>query len=313
MFPFSEHPTIRQTPLPFVKPVKVFSVSSSGGVYRDDSLGVCIKVPKGAVPEGNVLRLEVGMCLYGPFKFPSGTTPIAPVLMLCPQQEIELKEPVLVTLPHIINRACTADVDGLGIKVVEAGHQSPLPQFEDIDAHIIFESDGDEEYAKFSLSHFRFISLRAESKREKALQFGYCICPMYPIQTKLAKLELKYHLAVTYCSLPWREVSKLHIHAECAYPFGSQALKEQFLRVGFKLMNGAIKRFTSSECGTVQGEIVNRDELKDWEVDLEFGDLDGKKGKCLRVRCCADRKYCLCCLGYYCGFSGCLEKRIGRA
>ena len=57
----------------------------------------------------------------------------------------------------------------------------------------------------------------------------------------------------------------------------SQALKEQFIREGFKLKKNAIRKFTiGSEQGAVKGEIENKEDLqKDWVVDLEFGDRDG--------------------------------------
>ena len=210
--------TVRQafkfpTLLSFVKPVEIFSTSSSGGMYKDASLGLCIEVPQGAVPEGCVLRLEVGMSLYGPFQFPPDTTPIAPILMLCPQEQMVLRKPVLVTLPHIIDQASLFDVEGLGIKVVKADHQalwcsqSQQCYFEDIATVITFDSCEGQEYATFAISHFCFVSLRAKTEREVALRFGYCISPLYPTQAVSSTSQFNYLLAVTYFNRPWLEVS----------------------------------------------------------------------------------------------------------
>ena len=125
----------------FIKPVVVLQVSSKASKYCDDSLGLCIDIPEGAIPEGSLLQLKVGMCLYGPFKFPGNLYPIAPVLMLYPQNDIQLQKNIRITLPHIIEDAKDSDVNNLGIQVIKADHTSLLVGTECIFSTIIGSSE----------------------------------------------------------------------------------------------------------------------------------------------------------------------------
>ena len=199
--------------LPFIKPVEVLQVSSKNKEYYNDSLGLCIDVPEGAVPEGSLLQLEVGMCLYGPFKFPGGLYPIAPILMLCPQKYIKLAKPLRVTLPHNVDDAKDSDVGALGIEVIKADHTSLLNGGECIfdnvisDSNISFTDRNDFSVVTFSLSHFCFVTLRATTTSEIAERTGYCICPLYPPLNDVMSGDFMYHLCVTYYMPPCLEVT----------------------------------------------------------------------------------------------------------
>ena len=207
--------------LKFVKPVEVLQVTHEGKDFFEDSLGVCIKFPKGAIPKGSQLHLEVGMCLYGPFEFPANTSPIAPILTLCPQESIPLLKPITITLPHIIDQATESDVKDAGIKVLKADHNCllqgtpDLPSlyvFEDIDSSISFEQIGDENYATFPLLHFCFITLRRDrsiqSDFAKRINITYCISPLYPRNIAAATSEIPYHYPITYYMKPCFEVTR---------------------------------------------------------------------------------------------------------
>ena len=202
------------TELPFIKPVEVLQVSSKGRLYFDDSLGLCIDVPEGAVPEGSLLQLEVGMCLYGPFKFPTDLYPIAPILMLCSRSDIKLHKSVNITIPHIIADAEGIDSKARGIQVIKANHTSLLVAGEGIfdnvieDSNLVFHSHNGFGLATFSLPHFSFISIfEKRDNIEVAKERGYCICPLLPSPSTIYSGKLTFYLCVTYFMKPCIEVS----------------------------------------------------------------------------------------------------------
>lgn len=180
-------------------------------MYRDDSLGISITVPKGAVPEFTIFPIEVGTFLYGPFQFPEGSTLIAPILMLCPQNNIPLKKPVTVTLPHILFEATEGDVEPFNIRVVKADHEnvqaSDLEKcvFEDINPFDSHASFNDPNSITFSVSHFCFLSVRAENVKKKKC----CICPLIPINRSTGAHI--YRLCVTYFMQPCIQVRCMFI------------------------------------------------------------------------------------------------------
>ena len=200
------------TELSFVKPVEVLQITNKGTRYCDDSLGLCIEIPEGAVSEGFLLQLEVGVCLYGPFVFPGNLNPIAPVLMLCPQNDVQLNKELRITLPHILSHATEKDVDDLGIEVIKADHTNLFITRECVFNNIIGESNlffhtfDSYEVATFTLSHFSFVTLHATTTREVAERKRYCICPLLPSPEAVSSGNCTYHLCVTYVMAPCLKV-----------------------------------------------------------------------------------------------------------
>ena len=206
--PLTVYQTLRfSTKLPFIKPVKVLQVSSKGKQYTDRSLGLCIDVPEGAVPEGSLLYLEVGMCLYGPFKFPNDLYPISPILMLCPQTDTKLNQSIKVTLPHIMKDVTNENVEKFGIQVVKADHTGLVfgdtCVFDSVvgDSNPLVHNKEGKGYVTFSLHHFCFVCIRTDHKFEDVECGGYCICPLLPVPRDSvfkSPCDIFYHLCVTY-------------------------------------------------------------------------------------------------------------------
>ena len=197
-------------PLSFVKPIKVVKIKE-GEVYRDDSLGLCVEVPEGALSEGCYLKLELGVCLHGPFLLPPGTTRISPVLMIRSQENTTLRKPIKVTLPHII-RESTVTLNTLDIQVTKAAFEIISPngqyQFSDTapdECHVKMGYIEGKSYATFHMSHFCFVTLRAEINSQAALAYGYCICPLYPT-SQSSTGRFTYILALTFNIEPCIEV-----------------------------------------------------------------------------------------------------------
>ena len=198
--------------LSFIKPVEVLQITSKRMSYCDASLGFCIDIPEGAVSEGFLLQLEVGVCLYGPFVFPGNLNPIAPILMLCPQNDVQLNKELRITLPHILSHATEKDVDDLGIEVIKADHTNLFLARECVFDNIIGESNlsfhafDNYEFATFTLSNFSFVTLRANTSREDTEGKKYCICPLLPPPETVSSGNYTYPLCVTYFMAPCLEV-----------------------------------------------------------------------------------------------------------
>ena len=52
---------------------------SKGGLYHDTTHDIIIKVPEGAIPENQVIKLEVEATLTSTLKLPEGYTSISPI------------------------------------------------------------------------------------------------------------------------------------------------------------------------------------------------------------------------------------------
>lgn len=201
------HKLVLPVPLSFIKPVKLFQVTKKGEEYVDDSLGLHIVVPEGAVSEDYHLKLEVGMCLHGPFLLPPRTIRTSPILMLHPQENTILRKPIEVTLPHIVSKVTkTCDIQVIKADFRAKGQYS----FCDIECSINMHRKYNKSYATFSLTHFCFISLRAKIDRQEALTCGYCICALCPFPLPPACSSFSYFLALTFDMDPCIEVNKFH-------------------------------------------------------------------------------------------------------
>ena len=196
--------------LSFIKPVDKFEITSAGGMYHNDSLGLSIEAPEGIIPQGSVLPIKIGMCLHGPFKFSNDCTPIAPILMIHPPEDVCLLKPLKITLPLILTKPNDSDVKALGIQVVKAEHATNNCTFKELDescTNLKLHSQNGFGYATFSISHFCFISVRANNNNEVIKRSGYCIYPLYSNPST----GVTYHLCVTYFTEPCITVSQVTV------------------------------------------------------------------------------------------------------
>ena len=205
---------IRFTPsVPFIEPVDVITVGYEGVQYSNQNLGVLIDIPKGTVSKGSLLNLEVGVSLNGPFQFPPELKPISPILMLCPQEDIQLQKAMTITLPHVLHEATNNDIEAM-----KADHSSLFSSSggsgrckfveltrEECEVKLHSKDNEGYAYATFELFHFCFVSLRARSTRKDASKRGYCICPVFPLR-HLSNNTSTYHFCVTYFMKPCIEV-----------------------------------------------------------------------------------------------------------
>ena len=168
----------------FIKPRQILEFNSTGAVFTGFD-EIKIKIPPNAIPDGVRGRLEVGVCLYGPFMFEENYSPISPILWLCLQENIHLAKPIRVTLRHILPDLSEEDLASFGVRLAEASCDcvtnasgESLYKFQPSLDKASCYSIGGKGYGVLQTDHdFCFMCLEAESTTddEMAQHIGYCL------------------------------------------------------------------------------------------------------------------------------------------
>ncbi len=186
--------------LPFTK---------SGMRYRNESMGVTIDVPEGAMKEEH-LDIKVGLALYGPFSYPDGLRPVSVVLLMCPQHEVTLLKPIRVTLPLIIDYAQDSiDCRDCSLTPLKACHNNcdikKMNKFEafNVEDLKVFKHKNFN-YSSFLIDHFCYLCLAAGTARP--LNLSYCLSRIKPLVFPLNRSS-SIHFCVSFCMKACLEVS----------------------------------------------------------------------------------------------------------
>ena len=194
--------------VPFIGEVEVLVCDSFGCEYWNSDHDITLKIPKGAIPSGMTLHLEVAVALYGPFQFPNGSHPISPILWLCIQENIScaLTKPFEIVLPHFINALDEGTgIQHPGITVAKADHKNYATDesgkkhyvFNRLDVAFICIKEGIQNYGILSTDHCCFYCLTANElfNPELALKAGYCF---WCIEKPLSGSRDKVFLCTTF-------------------------------------------------------------------------------------------------------------------
>ena len=101
----------------------MLEIDCDGREYTNIDHDITLRIPEGAVAEGEKVHFEVGVAMYGPFIFPENTQPISPILWLCLlEEDVELKKPFQVILPHYLTGLNEEKMKQHKIRFVKANH-----------------------------------------------------------------------------------------------------------------------------------------------------------------------------------------------
>lgn len=168
--------------IPFIDPVTTIECDHTGKEQTLKEHGITVKIPEGAIPKGKVIQVEMSVTLYGPFKFPSNTRPISPILWMCPQEDIEFKKPIEVTLPHIFTGVDQKELVKMGVTFAKAGHNTLSESKESHDAVFVFRECPnrpqfreikEQGYGILETNHCCFICITSKQSPEAARKAGY--------------------------------------------------------------------------------------------------------------------------------------------
>ena len=130
-----------------------------------------VTVPPGAIPEGIIVHIEMGVALYGPFSFPENRQPVSPILWFSIKEDVELLLPITYKVPHVI-----ADIGSVNLMFVKAKHTSRHRNhftFEEIpDAEISTSEPG---YGSIISEHRCFLCIAAGKTKNLALKKKYSL------------------------------------------------------------------------------------------------------------------------------------------
>lgn len=107
-------------------PVETVTFDSNGGRYSNENHEIFLRVPKGAIPKGKTISIEVGVSLHSSLVslLPQRTKPVSPLVKFCVigEENFRFLKPVEVTLPHFMDIADEGDVNRMSLQFMKAGH-----------------------------------------------------------------------------------------------------------------------------------------------------------------------------------------------
>ena len=158
---------------------QILEIDYNGREYTNVDHDITLRIPKGAVAEGEKVHFEVGVAMYGPFIFPKNTQPISPILWLCLlEEDTELKKPFQVILPHYLTGLNEERIEHHKIRFVKANHSEITYvdnqmsyTFQECDANSRsqFASSGYRSYGVLISKHCCFYCLQAKVSHELAM------------------------------------------------------------------------------------------------------------------------------------------------
>ena len=95
-----------------------------GKVYHNEQNDFRLKIPEGAIPEGQRVTIDIGVALYGPIRWPQGFRPVPPVFWICVRgrNDFQFRKPVEITIDHCLRLDRGTDIQSLGLTFVKARH-----------------------------------------------------------------------------------------------------------------------------------------------------------------------------------------------
>ena len=159
---------------------QILEVDYAGRNYTNVDHDFTLKIPEGAVAEGEKVHFEVGVAMYGPFNFPQGTKLLSPILWLCLLEEAAtLRKPVEIVLPHCLS----GDVDQYGIGFLKANHSDYefydgcqiLYTFRPLVTDKILVYRENQGYGITLIDHFCYLCLTAPDSEVVTENTNYCL------------------------------------------------------------------------------------------------------------------------------------------
>ena len=161
----------------------MLEVDCNGQEYTNVDHDITLRIPEGAVAEGEKIHFEVGVAMYGPFIFPENAQPVSPILWLCLlEEDTELKKPFQVILPHYLTGLSKERIEYHQVRFAKANHSNYTYvgnqmsyKFQTCDANPLFASSGYKSYGILTSKHCCFYCLEAKVSSELAMDAGYCL------------------------------------------------------------------------------------------------------------------------------------------
>lgn len=200
---YNKNPGLLQM-TPFIGEIHVHTCDHHGAILSLHDITVTI--PPGAIPVGVTEHIEMGVALYGPFKFPANHQPVSPILWFCLQEDIELLLPITFRLPHVITDTGRVKLNFVKINHLDYVYDSATKRdfftFEavsDSKSSFINPTEKSAGYGYLSTKHRCFFCISAENEgkmtKNLALEKGYCL---HILAEKIDSSSCRILLVCTY-------------------------------------------------------------------------------------------------------------------
>ena len=208
----------------FMQPIGVLECGESGGVYHSSTHNFTITIPQGAVPNDTVIRIEVGVCLYGPFTFPCDHRPLSAILWLHVQNHtgFQFQKAVKITLQHCINIEIEEDCQLLELTFMKANcHADGRSGFEFSPAKGEYHFPVGSDCGTLCTTCFCFACITASLQRETFAKVNYSLVTVEPGLTSdvlwSVYFIMCYHLETCLQVGSWKVVFCTCNHIRCKH------------------------------------------------------------------------------------------------
>jgi hypothetical protein len=166
---------------------EVLECDHTGLTHTISDHDITLRIPEGAVSEGETVHFELGVSMFGTFSFPENTRPISPIIWLCLlEEDSELQGELEMHVPHFFMHLTEQRIRRHKVRFAKAHHDYSR------DSHDIsynFRQFGSQPsfifkerkcYAVLASKHCCFLCLSVENSRELAMDAGYCLVRIEP-------------------------------------------------------------------------------------------------------------------------------------
>ena len=212
---------------------QILECDCNGREYTNVDHDITLRIPEGAVAEGEKVHFEIAVVMYGPFNFPAKTKLVSPILWLCLLEEaVKLRKSLQIILPHYL----TGNIHQYSVTFVKANHRAyemndnsrmfynfrPLVNVSDT-VLICREGQG---YGITVTDHFCYLCLVAqENVAQMTANTNYCLARVESHGTESLQ-------EIIFCAsylLPTCIKVQLLLLEHYTASYNMQALKQQYL------------------------------------------------------------------------------------
>ena len=163
---------------------QVLECGYNGMEHTIEDHDITLRIPEGAVAEGEKIHFEIAVAMYGPFNFSTNTQPISPIVWLCPlEEDAELMKPFVLIIPHFLTELTIERLRYHQVRFAKANHSRHVLEdnhhityyFNPCETLALFASNGCKSYGILKSNHCCFYCLEANFTCELATDAGYCL------------------------------------------------------------------------------------------------------------------------------------------
>ena len=175
-----------------------------GRKFTDQANYFSLEIPKGAIPVGERLTIDVGVALLIPFQFLECLRPVSAVFWVCIRDNVNYRfsKPVTVTIPHFLNFEKDRDVQCMGVTFIKAHHNTNVggvSKFWQTDGKVVFRPLN--KFGFLQTTHFCSLCIACKDKPEVLTKTNFSIISVIPARTVADGTKQYAFFFITFSSI----------------------------------------------------------------------------------------------------------------